>query len=209
MHFRSTRPASIAMTLLALSLSAALHAQEAPPPTASDWGVIGLLQTPTARMAEQGDIAFTASHTSPYSRYSVTMQPFPWLEGAFRYMSVANRRYGSEWLSGDQNYKDKSIDFKLRLWEETRWTPQLAFGMRDVGGTGLFSSEYLVASKNVGPIDASLGIATGYIGNRGDFANPLRHLDERFESRGGTGSWGSFSTSAMFRGPVGIFGGIS
>ncbi len=209
MHFRSTRPASIAMTLLALSLSAAIHAQEAPPPTASDWGVIGLLQTPTARMAEQGDIAFTASHTSPYSRYNVTMQPFPWLEGAFRYMSVANRRYGSEWLSGDQNYKDKSIDFKLRLWEETRWTPQLAFGMRDVGGTGLFSSEYLVASKNVGPIDASLGIATGYIGNRGDFANPLRHLDDRFETRGGTGSWGSFSTSAMFRGPVGIFGGIS
>ncbi|QHB73807.1 YjbH domain-containing protein [Stenotrophomonas sp. 364] len=200
--------------MLALALSASLHAQEAPPVTASEWGGVGLLQTPTARMAADGDIAFTASHNSPYSRYNLTMQPFPWLEGAFRYINVSNIRYGSTDISGDQNYKDKSIDFKVRLWQETRWTPDLAFGVRDLGGTGFFSSEYLVASKNFGPVDASIGLATGYIGNRGDFSNPLGAIDDRFKDRrpiagSNINDAGKFGASNMFKGPVGIFGGIT
>lgn len=195
--------------LLSLSISAALHAQEGPTPTASDWGGIGLLQTPSARMSEEGELSLTASHTSPYSRYTVVMQPLPWVEGSFRYISVANRRYGSEWLSGDQNYKDKSIDLKLRLWQEGRWLPEVSVGARDLGGTGLFSSEYIVANKRFGPVDASLGVATGYIGNRGDFANPLGALDDRFKERPGVNTPGDFNTSAMFRGRLGVFGGIS
>ncbi len=211
MHHRSLplAPIRVGVALLSLSISAALYAQSAPTPTASDWGGIGLLQTPTARMAEEGEIAFTASHTSPYSRYNVVMQPLPWLEGAFRYVSVANRRYGPEWLSGNQNYKDKSIDVKLRLWQESHWLPEVSAGFRDLGGTGLFSSEYLVASKRFGAVDASLGLATGYIGNRGDFKNPLASLDDRFEERPRAKGTGNLNSSGMFRGPVGVFGGIS
>ncbi|MDV9043395.1 YjbH domain-containing protein [Stenotrophomonas sp. RAC2] len=210
----ATRPTAFALSLLALSLAAELHAQQAPPPTASEWGGIGLLQTPTARMTEDGDIAFTASHNSPYSRYNLTLQPFSWLEGSFRYINVSNLRYGETSLSGDQNYKDKSIDFKVRFWRETRWTPDLAFGVRDLGGTGFFSSEYLVASKNFGPIDASVGLATGYIGNRGDFSNPLGAIDDRFKERrpiagSNINDAGKFGVSNMFKGPVGIFGGIT
>ncbi|MBA0361328.1 YjbH domain-containing protein [Stenotrophomonas maltophilia] len=210
----TTRPTAFALSLLALSLAAELHAQQAPPPTASEWGGIGLLQTPTARMAEDGDIAFTASHNSPYSRYNLTLQPFSWLEGSFRYINVSNLRYGETSLSGNQNYKDKSIDFKVRFWRETRWTPDLAFGVRDLGGTGFFSSEYLVASKNFGPIDASVGLATGYIGNRGDFSNPLGAIDDRFKERrpiagSNINDAGKFGVSNMFKGPVGIFGGIT
>ncbi|WP_269450962.1 YjbH domain-containing protein [Stenotrophomonas sp. MMGLT7] len=197
------------LSLLALATSAAVYAQEGPAPTASDWGNIGLLQTPTARMAEEGEIALTASHTSPYSRYNLTMQPFPWFEGAFRYISVANRRYGAPGLSGDQNYKDKSLDFKVRLWQESRWLPEVALGFRDFGGTGLFASEYLVASKRFGPVDASLGLATGYIGNRGDFSNPLGAIDDKFKQRSSTGRWGDVSFDSMFRGRVGVFGGIA
>lgn len=196
-----------ALALLSLGISAALHAQNAP--TQSDWGGAGLLQTPSARMADEGELSFTASHTSPYSRYNLSMQPLPWLEGSFRYISVANRRYGSEALSGDQNYKDKSIDLKVRLWRESRWLPEVAIGARDLGGTGLFSSEYLVANKRFGPIDASLGLATGYIGNRGDFSNPLGWIDDRFKTRPGSDTTGEFNTSSMFRGPVGVFGGIA
>ncbi|WP_423162765.1 YjbH domain-containing protein [Stenotrophomonas maltophilia] len=210
----ATRPTAFALSLLALSLAAELHAQQAPPPTANEWGGIGLLQTPTARMAEDGDIAFTASHNSPYSRYNLTLQPFPWLESSFRYINVSNIRYGASDFSGNQNYKDKSIDFKVRLWRETRWAPDLAFGVRDLGGTGFFSSEYLVASKTFGPVDASIGLATGYIGNRGDFSNPLGAVDDRFKDRrpipgSDINQAGKFGLSNMFKGPVGIFGGIT
>ncbi len=149
-----------------------------------------------------------------YSRYNLTLQPFSWLESSFRYINVSNIRYGASDFSGNQNYKDKSIDFKVRLWRETRWTPDLAFGVRDLGGTGFFSSEYLVASKTFGPIDASIGLATGYIGNRGDFSNPLGAVDDRFKDRrpipgSDINQAGKFGLSNMFKGPVGIFGGIT
>jgi len=208
-RFARSQAARLSLALLTLSISTALHAQSAPAPTASDWGGIGLLQTPTARMADEGELAFTASHTSPYSRYNMVLQPLPWLEGAFRYVSVANRRYGPEWLSGTQNYKDKSIDLKVRLLEESRWVPEVAAGFRDLGGTGLFSSEYLVASKRIGSFDASVGLATGYIGNRGDFRNPLTDIDDRFETRPRAQGTGSLNSDGMFRGPVGVFGGVA
>lgn len=198
-----------ALGTLALAVSTCVHAQRVPLPTASEWGDIGLLQTPTGRMADEGELAFTASHNAPYARYTMTMQPYPWLEGAFRYINVSNRLYGPA-IAGRQSYKDKSIDFKVRLWREGRYLPQLALGVRDLGGTGLFSSEYLVASKRFGPVDASVGVATGYLGNRGDFANPLGWIDERFKTRpGSSGQAGDFNARAMFRGRVGVFGGLA
>lgn len=210
---RLSFPCAAIVTALALSISTVLQAQNAPAPTSSEWGGIGLLQTPTARMAEDGDMAFTASYNSPYSRYNFTMQPFSWLEGTFRYINVSNLAYGPESLSGDQHYKDKSIDVKVRLWNESRWLPEIALGVRDLGGTGLFSSEYLVASKRWGSVDASLGLATGYIGNRGDFSNPLGIIDDRFKTRPVNnptiGDAGQFGIESMFRGRVGIFGGLT
>ena len=82
------------------------------PLTANDWGVIGLMQTPTARMSPAGDARFNVSRVFPYERINVFMQPFDGLEAGFRYTSVVNRLYGPEELSGKQPYKDKSIDFK-------------------------------------------------------------------------------------------------
>ncbi len=208
------RPVHLAPGLLALAIAGSLHAQESAHDlvTQSDWGGAGLLQTPTARMEAEGQLSLTGSYTSPYARYNVSMQPFPWFEGTFRYMNINNRRYGRQDLSGDQNFKDKSIDIKVRLWEESRYWPEIAFGMRDVGGTGLFSSEYLVANKRFGRIDASLGFATGYIGNRGDIANPLRLINDRFETRPIPDPDITRAGQAgrdLFRGPIGVFGGIT
>ena len=200
-----------ALSLLSLAVCGGLHAEV--PATQNDWGGIGLLQTPTARMADEGEFAFTASHTSPYTRYSVAMQPFPWFEGIYRYANVQGVRYGPEWFSGDQNYKDKSIDFKIRLWEEGRWLPEVAVGARDIGGTGLFSSEYVVANKRFGSIDASLGLATGYLGSNGGIANPIGWIDEDFKTRPRASSditqAGKFGLRYLLHGPVGVFGGVS
>jgi hypothetical protein len=180
-------------------------------PTQGDWGGAGLWQTPTARMAPAGEVAFTASHAQPYTRYNFTLQPLPWLETIIRYSDIGNRPYGSHALSGNQTYKDKSIDAKVHLWQESRYMPALAVGIRDLAGTGLFSSEYVVTSKRFGPIDASLGLAWGYMGGRGDIANPLDILSDKFSTRpkrsGGTG--GEFNGHAYFRGRAAFFGGFS
>lgn len=186
-----------------------VHAQSAP--TQSDWGGVGLLQTPTARMADEGAMAFTANRTSPYTRYNFTLQPLPWLEGSFRYVNVANRRYGPASFSGNQSYKDKSIDAKVRVWQESHYLPALSVGIRDLGGTGLFSGEYVVASKRFGAFDTSLGLAWGYLGGRGDIGNPLSIINDKFDTRPGRGDnpGGQFNSHNYFRGRAALFGGIS
>lgn len=177
--------------------------------TQNDFGGVGLMQTPTARMAPAGELSVSASRTSPYSRYSVSLQPFEWLEGSFRYTAITNRNYGPESLSGDQSYKDKAVDLKVRLWQESHWAPELALGFRDVGGTGLFSSEYLVANKRYDNFDFSAGVAWGYLGNRGDFDNPAGWVDDRFKTRPDGEGTGDVNTNAYFRGQPSLFGGVT
>ncbi|GGC97443.1 YjbH domain-containing protein [Halopseudomonas salina] len=176
--------------------------------TQHDFGGVGLLQTPTARMAPVGEFSFNANRTSPYSRYSVSVQPFSWLEGTIRYMAISNREYAVS--TTGQSYKDKAVDVKVRLLQENYWLPDVAFGMRDVGGTGLFASEYFVANKRFYDLDFSLGFAWGYIGNRGDVTNPLAILGGNFNERPGRTSdqVGDFNQDAYFKGRPGIFGGV-
>ncbi|MBW3503726.1 YjbH domain-containing protein [Pseudomonas sp. NKUCC02_KPG] len=192
-----------AVVLLPCSLA---HAE--PRYTQNDFGGVGLLQTPTARMAPAGELSLNANRTDPYSRYSLSLQPLDWLEGTFRYTSISNIKYGPEKLSGSQSYKDKAVDAKARLWQESHWLPEVALGFRDIGGTGLFSSEYFVANKRYKDLDFSLGIAWGYIGNRGDLDNPLGYLDDRFDTRPVSSTTGDVNTSSYFRGSPAMFGGV-
>ena len=193
----------VVVALLPYSLA---HAE--PRYTQNDFGGVGLLQTPTARMAPAGELSLNANRTEPYSRYSLSLQPLDWLEGTFRYTSISNRMYGSEALSGNQSYKDKAVDVKARLWQESHWLPEVALGFRDVGGTGLFSSEYFVANKRYKDLDFSLGIAWGYIGNRGDMKNPLGYLDDSFDTRPTQTTVGDVNTNTYFRGSPALFGGV-
>lgn len=178
--------------------------------TANDWGIIGLLQTPTARMSEAGEVRFHISRVYPYVRGNVMLQPFDWLEAGYRYTDTKNRLYGPAELSGDQTSKDKSIDFKIRLIKETSLLPQLAVGITDIGGTGLFSSEYLVANKRTGNFDWSLGIGWGNLGASGNIRNPLSLIDKRFETRTGSvvATGGTVNASSFFRGSSALFGGV-
>src|SRR5690554_2395516 len=87
--------------------------------TQGDFGGVGLLQTPTARFADEGNFSFNANRVSPYSRYSISVTPLPWLEGTLRYTAMTNRTYGGEdsEFGGDQSNKDKAVDAKLRLYQ--------------------------------------------------------------------------------------------
>lgn len=163
---------SYLLSCLAIAVSSACHAEVLTYPdplgsSQSDFGGTGLLQMPNARIAPEGEFSVNYRDNDQYRFYSTSVALFPWLEGTIRYTDVRTRKY-SQWedFSGDQSYKDKSFDFKLRLWEEGYWLPQVAFGKRDIAGTGLFDGEYLVASKQAGPFDFTLGMAWGYAGMR-------------------------------------------
>ncbi|MBE0623830.1 MAG: YjbH domain-containing protein [Burkholderiales bacterium] len=175
--------------------------------TASDWGGVGLLQTPSARMEQPGSLSVNFSRIYPYTQGNIMVQPLDWLEAGFRYTNISNRLYSPDPnFSGDQALKDKSFDAKFRLWRESAYVPQLAVGFRDFAGTGLFSGEYLVANKRTGSFDWSLGMGWGYVGARGDLSNPLGSSFDTREADSGQG--GSLSFGNYFHGPVALFGGV-
>lgn len=179
--------------------------------SSSDWGVVGLLQTPTARMRPAGSYSATFSRTSPYSRYSFMLQPFDWMEAGFRYNNLTNQKFGVSTTNTDQGFKDKNFDVKFRLMQESAHLPELSVGFRDVAGTGLFSGEYVVGSKRVGAVDFTLGVGWGSLGAKGNLSNPLGVFGDSFDVRpaGRTGGvrGGEFATSTFFKGPVALFGG--
>ena len=181
------------------------------PALTNDFGGVGLLQNPTARFARDGQLTSGFNEVTPYTRYFVTMQAMPWLEATLRYTSVSDRLYSNDPnFSGDQTYKDRGFDVKLRLLTEGRIRPALAIGARDFLGTGLFSSEYVVASKSFGPLDATLGLAWGTLSTRDHIRNPLTFISDSFAKRGGFdgGTGGNFS-NMYFRGPrASFFGGV-
>jgi len=183
-------------------------------PTASAWGSVGLIQTPTARMSRDSELTVSLSRAAPYRRTNVFVQALPWMEFGFRYTDIEDLLYSPfPEFSGDQSFKDKSIDTKFRLLREsdTGWWPELSVGLIDVGGTGLFSSEFLVATKQFGQVDATVGLAWGYLGQTGDIANPIGYMSDRYKIRQSTsdfGRGGKFSKDTWFSGPVGIFGGL-
>ena len=169
------------------------------PSSASDFGVTGLIDTPTARMQGDGTLTTTAAVQSRTNSYAITYQATPWLETTFRYTGF------NDWFYYDRNY-----EAKVRLWQEQDYLPQVAIGIRDLVGTGFYGSEYLVASKAVGDFDFTLGMGWGRLAGNGGINNPLIQLSEGFGSRqADIGRGGQLSTGLFFSGEkAGFFGGI-
>ncbi|WP_324039538.1 YjbH domain-containing protein [Aeromonas dhakensis] len=180
-------------------------------PSQSDFGGVGLLQMPTARMAKEGEFSANYFDNEQYRRWSVSVQPFEWFEATLRYTDVRTQLYSSSpGFSGDQTYKDKGIDFKFRLMQESTWLPTVSLGFRDLMGTGLFDSEYVVASKRYGPFDFTLGMGWGNMGESGNITNPFCRWKDDWCGRDGSYSsgGGKFETGNMFHGNSALFGGV-
>ena len=180
------------------------------PPLGNNWGGTGYLQMPSARMEPVGRGSVSFYRTYPYADLKMRLQPLEDLSVSFGYVSISGKLYGNANLSGDQSYKDKTADVKVRLLRESAWWPDVAVGLRDVVGTGLFGSEYVVASKAVGPLDISLGLGFGLMGARGDLSNPLGALADRFKTRQYTrkAGGGTVDVRSFFTGPAAVFAGV-
>ncbi|PNH80309.1 YjbH domain-containing protein [Vibrio diazotrophicus] len=175
----------------------------------TDFGGTGLMQMPSARMMPEGELRFGTNHSEDYIHYNASLQLFPWLETTIRYSQVSSLLYsGNESFSGDTKYTDKSIDAKIRFWQETYWLPEMSIGFQDFGGTGLFDGEYVVASKNLGAFDVTMGIGWGYLGNRANLNGENTTSTDCNRNTGYEGTGGSFDVNRMFTGCSAIFGGI-
>ena len=163
-------------------------------PSASNYGNTGIIEMPNARLMPEAQLRFNFSSSYPYEFTSLTASPFSWFEATYRYTEIKNQQYGPAAYSRNQTLKDKGFDIKALLRKETYLLPAVSVGLRDIAGTGLFSSEYLVSSKKFRDFDLSIGIGWGVLGTDNNFSNPLNSLDDSFKSRNDSlGQGGSFS----------------
>ncbi len=197
----------LAASPLALLASALFFAaQAAPPPLPrTTFGNVGLVDMPSARMAPDGELSFSASFFEKTQRYALGFQMFPWLEAQFRYAGLTH--FNPDYPV----YFDRSFALKARLWNEDGAIPAVAVGINDLVGTGIYGGEYVVASKQFGSVDASVGMGWGRMGTANSIRNPLGAVSSSFYTRSGfEGQGGDFNLKQYFHGPrSGIFGGLT
>ena len=143
------------------------------------------METPTARVMPENRYRIGASIVEPYRRYYGTIGLFPRLEVNGRITEVQGVPgffEGSPY--GD--FKDKAIDAKLQILREGKYTPAVAVAVMDPHGTRKYSSQAIIASKQLFPFDFSLGWGNGRLGKR-----PLPSSGDsfRFELFTDPGQW--------------------
>ena len=203
---------SLVFTLFSLSTLGSIddYFPSQPIPSSSNIGETGLLVMPNARFMEEGILKFGISSSFPQEFTSIVASPFPWMEATYRYTEIENKLYGPFIYSGNQSYKDKGFDIKLRLIKETKYLPSVAFGLRDIGGSGLTAAEYFVFSKRFGRLDTTLGLGFGALGSDANIRNPFISFHESFNYRNSdVGQGGNFNSKDWFSGQqVAAFGGL-
>ncbi len=157
---------------------------------------------PNAYSYLDGTISYTTSKAGPNLRNTITFQALPRVSGSFRYSGIGDRPI--LWIDkSNYAYWDRSFDLRVNIIPEGKILPELTFGLKDFIGTGVYSSEYLVASKNIlNSFTMTGGLGFGRLGSK----NIIGKFGERaykVESGGG-----SISTGHFFRGDVGLLGGL-
>ena len=119
-------------------------------PTSNIHGELGLINIPSARILDEGNLKLHLVNSDPINSLFITANPFNWMEVSLRYADINTIKYSQfKSFSGEQTYKDKSFNLKINLIRESDRFPALSLGFRDFIGTGKFSGEYLVTSKKL------------------------------------------------------------
>jgi hypothetical protein len=150
-----------------------VFASDEPFVTPSNWGGTGLLEIPTARVMRENSYRIGVGQVKPYRYYYGAISPLKGLEIEGRVTEIMGvpaltPAYG--------NYKDKAIDFKYQFLPEGKYTPALALGIMDPQGTRVYSSQYIVASKQIYPFDFTIGFGNGRFGKNPDVKDRLKDL---------------------------------
>ncbi len=176
------------------------------------WGTPGLITLPDAKLAPNGEAASTFTYMPGTGTSGLTFQFSDRISVTFRYAGVDGEINP---FQGQETYWDRSFDVRYRILDEGEYMPAVAIGLQDFAGTGLYSGEYVVATKTIAPgFSLTGGIGFGRLGSY----NPLKTIGDRpsrlideigtgsyvFEGRGGT-----FNYKQWFRGDIAPFAGLS
>lgn len=185
----------LAAAAFLLLLPSTSHAQQEfwtePLPSASLQNYTGLWDMPSARVLPDWHVRAYVSDSGPYRSFGGAVGLFDRLEIHGRITEVGTRP-GFEIDEGFGDFKDRSLGARLVLMREDEWLPQLAVGLYDIEGTGIFASRYVAASKRIGPADFTFGLGQGILAGE-DVSDPTS--PDLLDSDAG----GAFHSSSPFR----------
>jgi len=173
----------------------------------TSYGTIGLIDMPTAASDSDGRLILSQSGFDGDRRTSLTAQILPRLSASFRYS--AHGRNGNE--AGGYSNHDRSFDLRFRAVDEGQYMPAFAIGLNDFIGTGWYTGEYVVGTKNIGPVEVTAGLGFGRLATYGGFDSPLGQIDQSFKTRAGRdfGVGGELEATEWFQGDTAAFGGLA
>ena len=135
----------------------------------SNFGVTGLLETPTARLMPENRYRLGATQVHPYRYYYGTVGLYDRIEVNGRVTEIMGVEAFTD-LPGSSygNDKDKAFDAKFLLLKEGKAFPAVAIVISDPHGTRLYASQSVVASKRIPSLDVdlSLGFGNGRLGTQ-------------------------------------------
>ncbi len=173
------------------------------------YGYPGLIDMPTAHGRPDAELGFTTSYFRNQLRNTLTFQVTPRLSGSFRYSNIYDLTLGSG--SKSEFLFDRSFSLHYQLATETNFRPAIAIGLNDFLGTGIYRSEYVVASKTLTPrLRVTGGLGWGRLGRVEGFRNPLAVFSDGLATRdareGNQG--GEIEIKNIFQGDAAFFGGV-
>ncbi|MEP3846725.1 MAG: YjbH domain-containing protein [Paracoccaceae bacterium] len=176
-------------------------------PSLNFYGLPGAIDTPSALTMPDGQLAITVSHFAGQTRTSLSAQFTPRLSATFRYIGL--RDFND---FGFDTFRDRSFDLRYLILKEGKYRPAVTVGLQDLAGTGIYSGEYVVATKTFeqplnlpGRIKVSGGLGWGRLGSSGSIGTPFGSTRPAFVTND-TG--GEPSVDQWFRGDVAPFAGI-
>ncbi|MGP6088703.1 YjbH domain-containing protein [Antarctobacter jejuensis] len=163
------------------------------------YGSPGLIDMPTAEIPPDATLAGTYAHFNGTSRSTLYFQLMPRLSASFRYSAV------EDYIGPNKGtLYDRSFDLRYQLLTETDRRPSVVVGLQDFVGTGIYNSEYIVATKTVATgLKVTAGVGWGRMATN----NPFGTMGTR--PGGFTGQGGLPEVKRFFRGDVAGFGGVS
>lgn len=162
-------------------------------------GATGLIDMPSGDAQKDATFSFSTSVIGPITRATLSFQFSERLSGSFRFQTW---RDWDTLIPGDSSESDRSIDLRYQVLKEGKIAPALTIGLQDLTGQGLYSSEYVAATKTFGDkVKVTAGLGWGRLGTDGGIGSP-------FGSRPAVVPTGVPNVDQWFRGEAAPFAGV-
>ncbi|MDA9702975.1 YjbH domain-containing protein [Paracoccaceae bacterium] len=167
------------------------------------YGMPGSIDTPSAEVFPEGQFSVSSSIFGGTIRTNLSFQVTNGLTVSFRYARIPS-------ATGDHRgyFWDRSFDIHYLFNEQKKYLPSIAIGLRDFIGTGLYTGEYLVATKNItNNIKLSGGLGWGRLSGTNNISNIFGIGNERVTYSSGFG--GTIHSNHFFSGSNSPFFSLS